>query len=258
MESKSTNELIDLALAEEEREEVVPKDYSAIQALHARGTREVLEAGTALCRSLSPSHRRVGAIILGELGTLPRTFPEECCEVLLDLVQKESDESVVSSAIFALGHLGNRRCEAHLVALHHSPNPTIRHAIAFALCGTELPTSIEVLLKFMDDPDYRVRDWATTSIGQTVSADSPEVREALLRRATDPDELTRAEAIHGLARRKDARVIPYLIAGLKEDREHIYLFVDAAKTFLDLSESQERPKEQLIELLKPYYNLHLK
>ena len=52
-----------------------------------------------------------------------------------------------------------------------------------------------------------------------MSVDRPEIRAALLRRATDSDEITRAEALHGLARRRDERVVPYLIVELPVPRE---------------------------------------
>ncbi len=48
--------------------------------------------------------------------------------------------------------------------------------------------------------------------GQTVSIDGPEIRDALLRRVNDADVFVRAEALHGLARRRDDRVVPYLVA----------------------------------------------
>ena len=44
-----------------------------------------------------------------------------------------------------------------------------RHGVAFALCGTDRPASVQALLNLMEDPYGRARDWATTGIGQTVS-----------------------------------------------------------------------------------------
>ncbi len=109
---------------------------------------------------------------------------------------------------------------------------------------------MQALLELMDDPYEMARDWATTSIGGTVSLDGPEIRAALLRRATDDDEITRAEALHGLARRKDERVVPYLIAELPVDRERTYLFEDAAKAFLGVDEEQKVDSAALIAALR--------
>ena len=88
------------------------------------------------------------------------------------------------------------------------------------------------LLELTNDPYEMVRDWATTSIGQTVSIDGPEIRDALLRRVNDADVFTRAEALHGLARRRDDRVVPYLVAEISAAGEHEGIFVDAAKSYL--------------------------
>jgi HEAT repeat protein len=153
-------------------------------------------------------------------------------------------------AVSALGHLRNRRCEPDLITLKNHPDEEIRHGVAFALCGTENPASVQALLELMEDPYEMARDWATTSIGQTVSIDGPEIRAALLRRANDSDEITRAEALHGLARRHDGRVLPYLIAELRTKRGKEHLFDEAAKTFLGLDEAIDVNSEELLAALR--------
>jgi HEAT repeat protein len=249
--SRSTADLIETALAEAEWEEVPLGHLLAVAVLHARGTREVLEAALILCGSPNPKRRALGARILGELGSPERTFPEECCDALLDLVRRDDDRRVLVKAIFAFGHLGScQRCEPDLIALRNHPDEDVRHGVAFALQGATSPSAVQALLELMDDPYEMARDWATTSIGGTVSLDGPEIRAALLRRATDDDEITRAEALHGLARRKDERVVPYLIAELPVDRERTYLFEDAAKAFLGVDEEQKVDSAALLAALR--------
>jgi hypothetical protein len=102
----------------------------------------------------------------------------------------------------------------------------------------------------MEDRDAEVRDWATTGIGGIVSLDGPEIRAALLRRATDTDEITRAEALHGLALRGDTRVVPYLIAELTAGRQLEHLFCDAAKSFLGIDEDDKVGSERLLARLR--------
>ena len=133
---RSTPELIETALAEAERADDLPDgDFLAVAVLHARGTREVLSAALELCGSPDPKRRDLGADILGQLGSPERTFPEECCDALLDLVRHEPDLGVLRTTLSAFGHLGNRRCEPELIALRSHPDHAIRHGVAFALCG---------------------------------------------------------------------------------------------------------------------------
>ena len=127
--------------------------------------------------------------ILGQLGSPERTFREECCDALLHLVGHDSDRRVLIVTVFALGHLGNRRCEPDLIALRDHADDDVRHGVAFALCGTDRPASVQ----------------------------------ALLRRASDSDAIIRAEALHGLARRRDERVVPYLVAELAALGEKAHL-----------------------------------
>ncbi len=253
---RSTAELVETALvvqtslADARLKVALPEGYMALSDLHARGTRDVLDAALALCAATDPKRRALGAMILAELGSPERTFPEECCDALLDLVRHDRDLHVLAVAVSALGQLRNRRCEPDLVALKNHPDEEIRHGVAFALCGTENPASVQALLELMEDPYEMARDWATTSIGQTVSIDGPEIRAALLRRANDSDEITRAEALHGLARRHDGRVRPYLIAELRTERENDHLMQEAAKTFLGLDEARTVDSEELLAALR--------
>jgi hypothetical protein len=53
-----------------------------------------------------------------------------------------------------------------------------------------------------------------------------------------------------LARRRDERVVPYLIAELPVPRERTYLFYDAARTFLGVDEEREVDPEVLLAALQ--------
>lgn len=248
---RTTAELIETAFIEAWGSQDQPEAPSAIGVLHARATREILGAALTLCQSLDPRRRALGAEILGQLGPAGRrAFPEECCAALLDLLRRDSDRDVLCAAVFALGHLGDRRCEPDLVVFGSHPDPVIRHGVAFALCGATAPLSVQALLTLMEDPYELARDWATTSIGRTVSIDGSEIRAALLRRVADEDEITRAEALHGLARRHDARAAPLLIAELSSAGEFTHLFADAAKTFLGFNVNQEAPAAALVAALQ--------
>ena len=64
--------------------------------------------------------------------------------------------------------------------------------------------SIGILRSLSRDSDPDVRDWATFALAESDRTDE-HTREALLARTGDEDDDTRAEAIYGLARRRDPR-----------------------------------------------------
>jgi HEAT repeat protein len=248
---RPTADLLTLAL-DESREGYGPGSaHEALVVLQARATREVLEEALALCRHPTSGHRILGARILGELGAPERAFPQECGAQLLDLAANDPEIDVVIQAIVSLGHLRHEYADNPvIIGYRKHPNDRVRHAVAFALCGNTSMASVEALLDLMNDSDPLVRDWATTAIGGIVAIDGPEIREALLERVTDQDEITRAEAIHGLARRHDERVVPHLVYELTHLNELPYLFEDAASCYLGLDENQKIDPEFLLIALR--------
>lgn len=248
---RSTAALVKAALAEAGRsDDLAGSDSPAMIALHERGTKEVLEAGRALCASKEAKLRALGAEILGQLGSPDRTFPEECCDALLALMKDEQNNGVVMATLFALGHLGNRRAEPHVIAMRTHKEEAVRHAVGFALYMSESPAAVTALLELLDDPSEMVRDWPATSLGETVAVDGPRIREAFLKHAEDEDETTRAECLHGLARRRDVRVIPFLIGELSAKGGDPEPFIDAAKDFLGLGSRESVGTAALIQALK--------
>jgi HEAT repeat protein len=248
-ETWSTSALIEAAYIERhEQDDDGP--CPATVALIERGSREVFDAASTLCTSLDARWRSLGANILGELGTPERTYPEECCDILIGLLRDPSEE-VVISAVYALGHLGNHRCDADLLALKDHPEPIVRKGVAFSLMGTTLPAAVPALLQLMEDPYVPARDWATTTLAAAECFDGPEIREALMKRATvDEDDITRGEALHGLARRGDRRAASVVATELARSGARSWAFEDAAKACLGLDEDTSVEPEELISALR--------
>lgn len=95
----------------------------------------------------------------------------------------------------------------------------MRWAVATALedlIGDE--RAERVLLALMRDGDTSVRDRATFAVGSLSDHDTPRIRAALFERLRDDDRCVANEAALGLARRRDARAIPY-IAGAVEGND---------------------------------------
>jgi|ERR1700682_143406 len=194
--------------------------WDAVGTLRRLGTREVFELAAEWCKTKDPLHRARGADVLAQLGRTVEhphnNFPEESFSTVISMLDRETEAVPISAAISALGHIGDPAAAPSIVkhALHASYD--VRFSVAFALgCFANEPTAIPTLLLMMDDLDPRVRDWATFGLGVQGDADSQEIRDALLRRAQDPDEDTREEAIVALAKRQDSRILPDLIAALE-------------------------------------------
>jgi HEAT repeat protein len=67
----------------------------------------------------------------------------------------------------------------------------------------------------MQDKNKNVRDWATFGLGVLGNADSDEIRKALVECLNDPDQEVREEAIVGLGKRGDRRVLETLLPALE-------------------------------------------
>jgi HEAT repeat protein len=205
---RSTRELITFALTEDEDD---PEVSDAITRLRFRATREVFDAARALCGSECPKERHLGAYILNQFGQPQRAFADETLAVFCGMLEQERDAEVLGSITAALGFLDHPGAVTPLLSLRRNANTWVRLSATMALPRYEADGRvIPALIELSEDPDEGVREWATFGLGTQIDADTPEIREALVRRLDDPDGVTCAEALVGLAKRKDARIIPKL------------------------------------------------
>jgi HEAT repeat protein len=222
----------------------------AVRALHHRDTREVLERALGLAVSDDARCRAQAADILGQLGAPDRTFPEECFNAVIGLLEHDPDLRVIESAVIALGHLKDPRGLDALVRCAQHENADIRYSVAHGLGGWNDPRAVAGLIRLTTDEVALVRDWATFGLGAIGQADTLEIRDALFNRLNDTDEETCYEAIRGLARCGDLRVAEPLIDWIKADpTDHPYIF--PAETLLEIDpESEPLPPEELIERIQ--------
>ena len=193
------------------REQDDDSRWSAIQQLHALGTREVFERAVQLCRSAASAERVAGADILGQLNA----FSDEAMKILLGMIQ-DADTAVVEAVVHALGQRQDARTIDALtrVAVHEASN--VRWAVATALEDLIADERAErVLLALMKDADTSVRDRATFAVGSLSDHDTPRIRAALAERLRDDDKCVAHEAALGLARRRDARAIAYIAVAVE-------------------------------------------
>lgn len=188
------------------REEDEDARWMAIQELHALGTREVYERALELSRSGRVPERVRGAEILGQL----HMWAAEATPALLGMLDDE-DDSVIEAAIHALGQRQDPDTVESLARIAQHEAPNVRWAVATALEDLIADERVEkVLLSLMRDADTSVRDRATFAVGSLSDHDTPRIRAALVERLNDDDSSVANEAALGLARRRDARAIPYL------------------------------------------------
>ncbi|HZO75953.1 MAG TPA: HEAT repeat domain-containing protein [Ktedonobacteraceae bacterium] len=189
--------------------------WQAISLLHRRGGRNTFAQALALCSSKDASERIVGAHVLAQLGSPDKAFHEGAVATLMGMLEREQEPEVLSAVATALGHRHDRRAIEPLARLKSYPDGDVRFGVVMGLLALEDKLAVETLIELSRDTDADVRDWATFGLGSQIELDTPAIREALAARLTDEDGDTRGEAMVGLARRHDTRMLEPLLAELE-------------------------------------------
>lgn len=189
--------------------------WVAIRELHALGTREVFDRAVQLCRAAEPPERIAGADVVGQLSA----YADERLQVLVSMLD-DPEPSVIEAVVHALSQQPDARTVEAMARLATHDASNVRWAVATALenlIGDE--RAEKVLLSLMRDGDTAVRDRATFAVGSLSDHDSPRIRAALAERLRDADACVANEAALGLARRRDARAIPYIASAVEESKD---------------------------------------
>jgi HEAT repeat protein len=216
---------------------------AAISALRRMGTREVFERAIQWCKSEDSRKRSRGVQVLAQLGkTVERpsnSFPDESYAAVVRLVESESEIEPLSSGIHALGHLDNPEAIPLIQRFQKHANADLRFAVACAL-GTypNAEASVFTLLELARDAEADVRDWAVFGIGVLGDRDSEEIRNVLVDSLADENGDVREEAMVGLAKRNDLRVLPTLIEALSQPTYTVRV-AEAAYTMLGMHSKPE-------------------
>jgi len=215
---RSSDELFAAAL-EGDYDDDAP--WEAVNVLRRRGTVEVFELAKKFASSPVAKERGRALDVLAQLGAgkpdSERPYKAESISIAVDLT-KDPDPQVIHQAAWALAHLKGKEGIATLISMKRHQDPDIRHAVAVGLHGAESSSAIETLIELMDDENDAVRDWATFALGQGCPpSDSPEIRAALRKRLEDTYPDARAEAIWGLAIRKDPLGLKLLLERIESE-----------------------------------------
>jgi HEAT repeat protein len=232
--SRSTEELIQLALTAPEEDDDGDDRWDSIWLLRYRGTRDVLDRAIALTESNNSEERTIGIQILGQLGIPDRTFPDECLTTLIGLLKHEIDPLILQSIGIALGHLNDARAIEPQLKFCLHPDWEVRYGVVLSMNGHNDKRAIAALIKLSGDDHPQVRNWATFGLGSLLEVDTPEIREALYQRflLEDPTGEETAEiqgeALVGLASRQDERILPKLMEQLMSENLSV-LEIEAAE-----------------------------
>ena len=239
----STDRLIHLALAHG----AAPRGRAAIALLQGRGTPEMLARIEALVHSTSVRRRVLGLDIAAQLRAPGHSHDYEAEPYALETTQalfvdalRDRDPRVVRAAIGGLGHRPLAAALPALLAQLEHPDLRVRFSLAYTLGSYPGPEGTGALMRLAIDRDDLVREWATFGIGTLSEADNDAIRALLWTNAHDPYRDVRGEAVVGLARRSDSRVIELLKTRLLEDDCRVY----------ELEAAEEMPSAELLEPLQ--------
>jgi HEAT repeat protein len=217
MPSPSTDQLLDQvhALSGDPEQRESDERWQLILQLHGRPEAVVFERCARWALGAESFERSLAADILGQLGSGEQRIALRSRSLLvLEQLLGDADPAVLASALIALSHLGAQECLSRVLSLAGHSDGDVRHGVALALLGDESSAAVDALIALSRDDEAQVRDWATFGLGAQIDLDTPALRAALLDRALDEDEDTRAEAISGLVKRGDARVLEPLRTAL--------------------------------------------
>lgn len=223
---RSTAELFATALRELDEDPAEYSAPSALVALQARPTLDVVERAIEFMGSSDSDERLLGVHVLAELregqggGYVP-AHVDRSVTALLDCAELEFDDEILAQIARALGYRQDPRGLPILLEWLDHDDERIRFHVARALpsCATIETEDVvaKALVQLTRDDDADVRDYALFGFPQ-LTIDTPEIRDAILACTRDEDWSTAGQALVNLAMLGDQRVIEPLIAYIEAGR----------------------------------------
>jgi HEAT repeat protein len=180
--------------------------WACIHHLRNRPEEIVFEQCCAWAKDISSDRRQAAAQILAQLGYAQEyPYGQRSHPILLALLA-DSNVEVIVATLYAFGHLKIGDPKQLAIFVSHHDNE-IRCAAASALEGREDSVSVEGVIKLSRDSDRDVRNWATFYLSWLDEVENPEIDNALFERTSESDAEIRGEALIGLAKRQNMRVL---------------------------------------------------
>lgn len=214
-ESWSVEQLLAVAIREATDGEVDDGAYWApILQLQQRAPEEVWDRVAPLSMHSDPRLRALVADALRFVGGEARPLRQRTIQLFSLMLMDERSPQVIARIGEAFIDLDHPAAIELMLPFKNHPNEEVRGAVVHALVGRQDDRAIAALIELSRDERPTVRNWATFGLGDQLGEpgdetflDRPDLREALAARLSDPDEETRAEAVLGLALRKDPRAL---------------------------------------------------
>ncbi|MFE6973056.1 HEAT repeat domain-containing protein [Streptomyces sp. NPDC057682] len=183
--------------------------------LGSRGDETTWTAAAALRTDPDPSRRLFGAEVLRLTHLFDDSdedaFAGPALDVFTDWSAEETDVSVLTEILVALGEHIDSRAEAALLPHAGHPDARVRRAVAQGLGEWSSPPALsddarEALVRLTADPDAVVRRAACSTLAQARD-DDPALGDVLAAALGDADRLVQLTAVHGLAVHDNVRCV---------------------------------------------------
>lgn len=171
--------------------------------------------------------KQIGIDVLCQLGNNRESFVESLFDKIFKILRTTSDENLICTSLFAIGHNNQYLKTKHFKTLEqfkNSESKEIRYALTFSLLGVENYKAVTMMIKLAQDRSLRVRDWATFGLGTQIECDNEDIRHVLYKNCFSKDHQIRHEAIKGLANREDKRAKAVILQELKSESYESILF----------------------------------
>ena len=203
--------------------------WDNIHVLRKRPSQGLFLKCVELTQSKDQKIRRIGIDILAQFGLPQRLFLKQTLELYFDLLNIETEPKVLRSLLYAIGYNNNKLNKGQIEKLctfSDNDNELVKEGLVFSLISIDNKKAIETLIKLTKDKLSHIRNWATFGIGTQIGRDDKNIREALWHRINDKHQETKLEAVVGLAKLKDSRIIEIIKRELM-DGEHGTLLFEA-------------------------------
>lgn len=201
--------------------------WDNIAVLRSRPTDDVFKKSLELTKSKKPNERNIGIDVLAQLGVTPRPFYKQTIKRFFELLKTESNKKVLGSLLYAIGHNNDSLNKSQINLLssfkNHKDN-WVKEGLVFSIIGLDNPHAIDAAIILSNDKVASIRNWATFGLGTLIERDNKAIRNALWTRTKDKHQETKLEAIVGLAKRKDLRLIEIITKELTKGEYGTLIF----------------------------------